>query len=506
MSRKTSILTLFILLKFILQYSVADPIYQLHRDEYLHLDQGKHLAWGFLSVPPFTSWISYLIILLGGSTFWVKFFPAMFGALTLLVVWKATEALKGGLFSLILGATAILLSVLLRINLLYQPNSFDILAWTFLYFAILKYIDSDEQKWLFFAAVAFAIGFLNKYNIAFQILGLLPALLLTPQRRIFLNRNLYVALLLGMLIIIPNIAWQFNNNFPVVHHMKELARTQLINVSRVDFLKEQLLFFIGSLFIVVAAFVSFFRYPPFVKYKVFFWSFFITLLIFAALKAKAYYAIGLYPILLAFGSVYLEKLREKYRLKWLPFVSIAIVALFAVPLFRLALPIYSPTEIHQNSERYARFGMLRWEDGKDHVLPQDFADMIGWKELAHKVDIEYEKIPYPKHTLVLCDNYGQAGAINFYSKHKNINAVSFHADYINWFPLSKEIRNVILIQNPDDDDKSREKEKPMFQSVSLIGKIENPLAREFGTSIYVLKGAKIDLNGVLKEELASKKW
>ncbi|KKX47100.1 hypothetical protein L950_0228290 [Sphingobacterium sp. IITKGP-BTPF85] len=28
--------------------------------------------------------------------------------------------------------------------------------------------------------------------------------------------------------------------------------------------------------------------------------------------------------------------------------------------------------------------MLTWEDGKEHQLPQDFADMLGWKELAKK--------------------------------------------------------------------------------------------------------------------------
>ena len=84
MNKKTLILLLFILAKFVLQYWLIDPVYDLHRDEYLHLDQGKHLAWGYLSVPPVTSWFSYIILQLGNSFFWIKFFPALFGALTLL--------------------------------------------------------------------------------------------------------------------------------------------------------------------------------------------------------------------------------------------------------------------------------------------------------------------------------------------------------------------------------------------------------------------------------------
>ena len=96
------ILLCFIFLKFLIQYSLISPEYELQRDEFLHLDQANHLAFGYLSVPPVTSWISYIIKLLGNSVFWIKFFPTLFGALTIFVVWKAIEELKGNLFALIL--------------------------------------------------------------------------------------------------------------------------------------------------------------------------------------------------------------------------------------------------------------------------------------------------------------------------------------------------------------------------------------------------------------------
>jgi hypothetical protein len=79
---------------------------------------------------------------------------------------------------------------------------------------------------------------------------------------------------------------------------------------------------------------------------------------------------------------------------------------------------------------YRKLGLLRWEDGKDHDLPQDFADMIGWHELAKIVDDAYEPLPDKINTIVLCDNYGQAGAINYYSKFPEMHAVSFSTDYI----------------------------------------------------------------------------
>ncbi|NIJ53775.1 glycosyltransferase family 39 protein [Dyadobacter arcticus] len=505
MSKKTLILWFFILLKFAIHCVVIAPGYDLHRDEYLHVDQGKHLAWGYLSVPPFTSWTSYLILHLENPDFWVKFFPALFGVLTLVVVWKAIEALGGNLFALILGASAVTLSVLLRINMLYQPNSVDIFGWTLLYFSILQYLKTEQNKWLYMAAIAFGLSFLNKYNIVFLAAGMAPALLLTSQRKIFSNSRLYVAAVVAVLIIAPNLIWQYQNKFPVIHHMKLLAETQLVNVDRMDFVKEQLLFFMGSMFIILAAFISFFTYPAFQKYQVFFWSFVFTLSLFIYLKAKGYYAIGLYPIYLAFGSVYLESLFVGKR-AWLRVASILLIIILSIPIFRVAFPTKSPFEIAQNPKIYKDLGLLRWEDGKDHELPQDFSDMLGWSELAHKVDSVYEKVSDKKHTLVLCDNYGQAGAINYYSKYKDIGAVTLNADYIDWFPLDEEIKNVILVQNADDDDKERKKEQPLFREVRLTGKVESRYARERGTSIYVLLDAKVSINNILKGDIEAERW
>jgi len=164
MNKRNCILLGFILLKFLLQYILISPEYDLHRDEYLHLDQAHHLAWGYLSVPPFTSWISSLIYILGNSVFWVKFFPALFGALTIVVVWKAVEELEGSLFALILSATCVLFSALLATNTLYQPNSFDVLSWTTFYFFFIKYLKTENPKWLYLAALVFGIGFYYTKN------------------------------------------------------------------------------------------------------------------------------------------------------------------------------------------------------------------------------------------------------------------------------------------------------------------------------------------------------
>ncbi|MEO6638322.1 MAG: glycosyltransferase family 39 protein [Ginsengibacter sp.] len=501
MKKRSLILLAIIVAKFVLQYLLISPAYDLQRDEYLHLDLANHLAWGYISVPPVTSWLSYLIRLLGNGVFWVKFFPALFGALTIVIVWKIIEELRGNLFALVLGSLAILLSVILRINILFQPNSLDIFFWTLTYFTLIKYYNTQEARWIYMCGLAVAFGILSKYNIIFLIAGLLPALLLTPQRKIFFSKHLYISMGIALVIILPNIMWQVRNDFPTIRQLQELARTQLVNVHRLDFVKEQFVFFLSSLVIIFAAFTALFFYQPFKKFRFIAFSYLFTLSLFIYFKAKAYYAIGLYPVLIAFGSVYLEKISEVGKWRYLRPVLIIIVIALAIPFIRIGFPYTSPEQIALHAQAYKNFGLLRWEDGKDHIIPQDFADMIGWSDLAKNVDSVYSRIDDKDHTLVLCDNYGQAGAINYYSTFKNINAVSLNADYINWIPLKAKINNVILVQDPDDDDTGRVKERPLFDTVYRVGVNENPFSREQGRKVYLLKGAKVDINSLIASDI-----
>ncbi len=500
MAKRTIILYGFILLKFLLQYVLCNPAYDLQRDEYLHLDQANHLAWGYASVPPITSLISCVIRLLGNSVFWIRFFPALFGALTLVVVWKAIEELKGNLFALVTGATCVLFSALLRLNFLFQPNSMDVLSWTTVYFLLIKYVNSPNRKWLFLISAASAIGFLNKYNIVFLLIGLLPALVLTRQRGLFLTKGIFFPVALFLLLILPNLLWQYHNHFPVFHHLQKLADTQLVNVNRWDFFKEQAYFFLGALPVIIASLYALLCHALFRKFSFFFWAFIFTLAVFVWLRAKSYYAMGLYPIYISFGAVFLGNVLQTGWKRYLRPVIIAIPILLYLLLFKLVFSVQSPADIVRHRTNYQKFGLLRWEDGKEHALPQDFADMLGWKELVAKVDSIYAKLPNREGTLVLCDNYGQAGAINYYTR-QGIRAMSFDADYINWFDLTHAYSNLIRVKWADARGNEMQETSPYFQTALVADSVSNAYAREFGCTIFAFTGAKVDIRKRIEDEI-----
>ena len=80
-------------------------------------------------------------------------------------------------------------------------------------------------------------------------------------------------------------------------------------------------------------------------------------------------------------------------------------------------------------------------------IDQGFANMTGWKELAAKTREAYNQIPddEKQSTLLFCDNYGFAGAINYYNRGKVPEAYSLSTDYIFWIPRYPVIRNIIWI-------------------------------------------------------------
>lgn len=478
------VLFLLLAIKFILQFVLVNPVYELHRDEFLHLNQAFHPAAGYISVPPLTSWIASIIYLLGGDLFWIRFFPALFGALTIIFVWFIVEEAGGKLAAKILASVFLIFSVFTRLNVLFQPNAFDIMAWTAIFYFSIKYINSQQVKWLLLLSVAIALGLYNKYNVVFLIVGLFIGMFATSHRIIFANRSFYMAVVFCLFLIIPNLIWQVTHHFPVFQHMKALSQGQLVNVNRMDFLVDQLKY--GAFGILaVSALLAFIFYKPFKNYRFIGITFLTVLFLYTISRAKNYYILGVYPVLYALGSVYLEASFKSWRVFWTSLIVFLQIALFFV-VAKFIMPVQSPSQITADKSSYEKLGLLHWEDGKNHPLPQDFADMVGWREMADKAFQAYQMIPLNEreYTLIFCDNYGQTGALNYYNRNKMPEATSYNADYIYWLPRFKKIQNIVFVGELPDP-----MIVDMFKQYKLVGVVENKYAREKGKRIFLLLGA-----------------
>ncbi|WP_400190163.1 glycosyltransferase family 39 protein [Hymenobacter sp. B81] len=478
---KRALPLLLALIKFASGLLLASPVYELHRDEYLYLEQGRHLAWGYLEVPPLIAAQAWLTHLLGGSYFWVKFWPLLWGALTVYVVARLAARLGAGWFGQALAGAGYLVAGYARLNFLFQPNSFEVFAFTLAGYLLVRHVQDPHPRWWYGLGVVLGLSFLNKYTTFFFVAALGAALLLTPQRRVLTTRHFWLGAALGLLIFAPSIGWQLTHGIPFLRHMSKLQESQLVHVSVADFWKDQLLMCFPALWIWLAGLLALLLYRPFRPYRglAVLWA--AGLLLLTLLHGKSYYALGYYPVLLACGGAWWEQQLACGR--WGVYLRPALLALpvlIMLPLAPFVFTLWPPTAMEALGRRYAGMGLTRWEDGQEHPLPQDYADMLGWREMADKTYQVYQSLPDSTRlrTLILCANYGQASAINYFNRHRAIPAAtSFNGSFLFWFAPPRPLRNLIIVDDEPDSLAS------YFGSYRRRAEVLNPYARERGTRI-----------------------
>ena len=80
------LLIIFVVLK-LLVHLASNTIYELQRDAYMYIDLGNHPAWGYNSVPPSIAVFANIArLLLGDTTFAIRFFPALIGGFSLILI------------------------------------------------------------------------------------------------------------------------------------------------------------------------------------------------------------------------------------------------------------------------------------------------------------------------------------------------------------------------------------------------------------------------------------
>ena len=215
----------------------------------------------------------------------------------------------------------------------------------------------------------------------------------------------------------------------------------------------------------------------------------------------------MYPVLFAFGAYHLEQFTSVKR-KALKYIFVLVPFALGVLFIPLSLPIFRPEKLDNfyKKTNMVKSGALKWEDLKDHPLPQDFSDMLGWEEMAQKVSAAYEKLDSTekKQTILFCDNYGMAGAVNFYAaKYHLPQAYSDNASFLYWLPDSVHIHNLILVT--DDEGEMQKPFIKNFSSAILNDSVTNFYAREKGDLIITLKNANNDFNKFFKEKIEKDK-
>jgi hypothetical protein len=446
-------------------YLATTAGYGIFRDELYYVACSKRLAWGYVDQPPLVAWLTALVrASVGESLFALRLLPALAGGAAVWVAQRLARALGGTSFaSLLAGLATAVAPVYLSLFSILSMNAFDVLAWGLLFWLAARLLaGADPRLWLAFGAVA-GIGLENKVSVLFLGFGLAVGLIVTRRWDVLRQRWPWLGGALAFALFLPHLIWQAAHGWPTLEFMENAQRFKIADLSPAAFVAESalqagpgsLLIWVGGLLFLLLAGES----RP---WRALGWAHLAILALMVGSNAKPYYLAPSYLMLFAAGAAALERWGTGSR-RWLRPAAVALVAASGLVTAPLAKPLLS-------EDTYVRYAAhLGFEPGTDENhelgrLPQFFADMHGWRELAESVAEIYHSLPEAERerACVFGQNYGQAGAIEYFGAELDLPpAIATHNSYHLWGPGDCSGEVVIVI---DDD---RESMEATFEAAEL---------------------------------------
>ncbi|MEO9226094.1 MAG: glycosyltransferase family 39 protein, partial [Gemmatimonadaceae bacterium] len=365
----------------------------IHRDEFLYFSMGNHLRLWHMDFPPAIAILGALSqIVFGHTVAAARVFPAIEGTILIILAALLAREIGGGRFAQGFAAFAVLASPLFqRASTLFQPVVLDQICWTLALLAIAKVARARAESrdtahaWLLFG-LAIGLGLLSKFSILFLCASVLLAVILTPARRELATPWPWIAVLMMIVIGSPSIVGQISLHFPVVTQMQDLKTTQLEHVSVTEFLTAPIMY-LGpiSFLIAIAGACAMLVRDQLRPFSIVSLSCIIAFVLLLVLHGKPYYIGPIFPALFAGGGVLLERLSStKFpklasATRWSVVVLMTLTSIITLPL---GVPILPVAATAQYASRIAGGAALRNNQGVRDRLPQDYADMLGWRDQA----------------------------------------------------------------------------------------------------------------------------
>ena len=416
---------------------IANPHYGFFPDELYFIICGFHPAWGYVDQPPVVPLLSAGSQVFGHSLFALRALPAVFAAAGAYVTVLIAFELGGGVFAAVLATLAYLAApVLESFGAKVGPDMMGLWLWPLCALYVLRIVKGADPRWWLAAGVAIGIALESKYSVVFFAVALVGGLALQPRGRdVLFTRWFLAGSLVAVVIALPNFVWQAAHGFPMWELLRNGASGKNLVPSPALFLLQQLLLtniFVSPIWI--AGLVWLFRSPTrFLGY-----TYVILIVGMIALHAKHYYPADVYPILMAAGSVAIEGwTRRAFLVRGAVVAATVAAALFFAPL---VLPVLPETAVMQYTGFVGKVlhvprSALATERGRTAALPEDFADMHGWPQLASTVATIYYALPAEQrdHAAIVASNYGEAAAIDFFGVQYGLPpAISGHNNYWLW--------------------------------------------------------------------------
>jgi hypothetical protein len=489
-NRTTLVILGFCLVKLTL-HLIADFHSGFQGDELLHIETGNHPDFGYMEFPPMIGWLAFIQNQFHSQSVVVHhIFSHLAALLIIILVGLTTVELGGKARAVFLVLLCILVAPCFgRGQQLFQPVVFSQLFWLLSFYQLVRFTKTLDQKYLLYLAISLGLGFLAKYDILFFIAGLSCLLFFRRTRDALLTTAIWKYIVLFVVLISPNIWWEYRHGFPVFNMFSRLYQMQLGHLTIVGVLTDLILslnpltavFWIGGL-------VYMWSQTNKVVYRPVAVAIVISILVFAFNKSKAYYFFPVMITLLMFGAVWFEqKILE--RRGWLLYPTAALLVFSGIVLIPFGLAVLSP-------EGFIKFAHIKKEGDHYHFTLdcQEYYSRGKWRNTLTALQQVYDSLPPAEQgsCLIWGKHYSQAGGVNLMGKDYGLpNAFSYHGSFYLWAPPSGKMPATVIAFTNDEAGIGFFQD--FFQTVVPVKKVFNPYAmfdKDLWQTIYVCKDAK----------------
>jgi hypothetical protein len=421
----------FGLATFVLHIATAGR-YGYQRDELYFIACAQHLAWGYVDQPPLIALIAKVALaLFGGSLYGIRLLPAVAAAATVVLTGRLTRRMGGGIAAQALAMVALALAPFyLAVGSLLTMNAFEPLLWMGAAYLFVKAQEQDRPiAWIALGVVC-GLGLVNKYSMFFFLGSCVVAIAATPMRRALATRGFALAVAIAAAIVAPTLVWQAQHDWAQLQVLRNAAVDKNVVVGPVTFFIQQILMMnplTAPIWLAGLGALLFTRDGA--RMRWYGLAYLVLSAVYLTLGAKVYYLAPIYPALFAAGAAWLET--RLFAVRWAAVAYGTLLLVVGLLIAPEAFPLL-PLPAFLAYERVLDVRGIKMEKHPEGLVPQHFADMLGWDTLVATMSDVYARLTpaEQREAVIFTHDYGQASAIDVLGAKAGLpRAISGHNNY-----------------------------------------------------------------------------
>ena len=475
------------------------PGYGFHRDELLYLAMGDHLDLVRMPFPPMMAVLAQAARALPVDLLTaIRLLPALAGATLPILTVLICREMGGGRRAQLLAALAVLVAPLyLRAGTLFQPVVFEQVLWGVAVLALAMLLNGRDRRWWLVLGAAVGTSTLTKFSVAFLGACLLVGIALSPLRQDLRSGWPWLGVTLAGILALPSLTGQIAWGWPFVAQAHALQATQLGHFDRFGFLVGQFLMLGPGAPLWLVGLIALLAAPTLRPFRPLGLMAVTVLLLLLLTGGKDYYFSPMHTLLIAAAATFAGvRLEKRARIPVFP-GALVLLTLGGLALLPMGVPLLPPEAMARYAAALGVTQATRTSYGGTLLLPQDFADMTGWRELVETVASVFWALPPHERigAVILGNNYGRTGAVALFGKQSGLPyPISRHGDFYYWGTGERSGEVTIVMGG------TVQQWRQYWDEVTETARSNNPwgVDEERSVSIFVCRRPRLDFPSLFR--------